>query len=311
MDPTDKSSQSSRSNWPDSTPAEAFRSILGKKPPEKDLRYSVFGSDHQIYGPTTEDVLEKWIVEGRVEMDTWIFDGQEAVWKPAAELEAFRRHQAPAAVARPEIHEATFDWLRRIRAFAALDDDELHRLAPHLRKHQAFAKEPLIHRNIDIVTTYFIYSGGVELLMEVDGQLRSLEQLRTGDVFGEQALTGKYPAPYQARSTEISIVFGLRQTDFRSIAHGHPPLAVKLLTSIMADLSLRHVRARERLATAKVLVRGGFGRTGRVIVPVVKDMGKGGPMYTAKGVRKRRITRRYPTAGFDPTYFDTGGSSGA
>lgn len=143
-------------------------------------------------------------------------------------------------------------FLGTLPAFKDLDKSELSFLENivHLRNYQA---DEMVFSEGDIGSgMYAIRSGQVQIYAR-DEQGGETEQasLKTGDFFGEVALTASRPRCASARTTEPTALVGLFRSDMLEAVRRHPVPAAKILLGLNRVISDRLLQCSIQLEQLK------------------------------------------------------------
>lgn len=187
----------------------------------------------------------------------------------------------------------TISFLRRISAFAVLDDEELERVAGQLEVEHFRIGQVICREGEPGDSLYVVYSGRARVLTVAEGVETTVGTLARGDHFGEQALLEGGARAYTVRAAEDLVLQRMRQDTFQQVLAERPELR-RYFEQHLADLAtrnflrmcgwlralraaeiqaiLRHLEQREFPAGAQVFEQGDAGdrfyliRTGRALV---------------------------------------------
>ena len=97
--------------------------------------YFIWGIDNSAYGPVSLSVLQDWIKDERVLLETWIFASRDGTWQRASAVAELKDSFKSAAESITETSAAVSfkpGTLRRIKILADLKDAQLAHLADFL-----------------------------------------------------------------------------------------------------------------------------------------------------------------------------------
>src|SRR3974390_870744 len=93
--------------------------------------YRVWACDNQVYGPIPESVLKQWVIETRVQRETWVYLEDKMEWRPAVKIEGLH-YCFPAGEETTFLHQQSLTStgidafeLRQFPIFAGLTNQEL------------------------------------------------------------------------------------------------------------------------------------------------------------------------------------------
>ncbi len=142
----------------------------------------------------------------------------------------------------------TLDTLRQIPLFAELSYQQLVRIMNVSRQVPVVAGEVIFTEGEDANELFMLIRGRVQLTVGATPLL----ELAPGSHFGEMAIIDAAPRPATATAIQDSYLLALDLAAFQDIVHKEPPLAVKLLNSI-----LRVLGHRVRVMTETIIELGG------------------------------------------------------
>lgn len=157
--------------------------------------------------------------------------------------------------------ERTVDFLRKVALFAGLGDSELTGLSNLLMEISAQRGEIILLEGDAGRPMYLVASGTVKVYKSSgDGREQILRLARPGEAFNHICFFDGGPSYANAQAMEQSLLYAIRPVDLEAALHRHPQIArnanrvlaqeVRLLASLVEDLSFRHVIAR----VAKILL---------------------------------------------------------
>lgn len=153
------------------------------------------------------------------------------------------------------------DALRQARPFAALQADDLARVAAITTERRYTRGEILIFAGEEGGGLYFVREGRVKVFRTSDdGKEQTLRLIGVSQTFNDVPALDGGPNPASAMALEPTVVLVTSGAQLRRLIVEHPGIAVAMvhtlatalraLVSLVDDLSFRHVRAR----VAKILL---------------------------------------------------------
>lgn len=126
------------------------------------------------------------------------------------------------------------DTLAHVDLFAGLDKKELRHIANSCQERKFPAGSVLMRQGDTGAGLFVITSGHVKVTQATDPD-RAEENLRTmgpGEVLGEMALLDDLPRSATVTAVDDVAALLLPIWEFRTILHGNPDIAVKLLATL-------------------------------------------------------------------------------
>ncbi len=208
--------------------------------------YSIWAADNVVYGPVELPALMGWVKDKRVLAETWVFDSQNDRWRKAANLPelqlCFRKknHGGGEATAF-SIGQAdiTPDMLRRVRALAELNDEQLVRFARFMEGQTVGSWTPIVKQGDPDDGMYLVLDGELRVRLMIGGKETVLATLGPGDCFGEIALFDQGPRSADVLANQDSILLKISPEAFDQLRHDAPELAAPILFAISKTLSAR------------------------------------------------------------------------
>ncbi|MGH8024920.1 MAG: cyclic nucleotide-binding domain-containing protein, partial [Limisphaerales bacterium] len=153
---------------------------------DRKASYYVWANDNSPYGPIELSLLLKWIGEGRVAAETWIFESKADKWGKASQFPELQvcfetaLGQASAPILTPGL-------LRRIKILANLNDAQMARLSDFMELQQC-PVNGFLFRQGDLGDGMFLVLSGELRARTAHGDAETiLATFRTGDFFGDMS----------------------------------------------------------------------------------------------------------------------------
>lgn len=203
--------------------------------------YSIWAADNAVYGPVELPTLISWIKDERVISETWVFESQYDRWRKASnipELKLFFRKKEgePAEIDKSSI---TPGMLRRVKALAELNDDQLMRFAEYMEP-QTLAQWAQIVKQGDLDDSMFlVLEGELRVRLMIGGKETILATLGAGECFGEIALFDRGPRSADVVSNKPSVLLKVTTDAFERLRKEAPELAVPIVLAICKTLAAR------------------------------------------------------------------------
>ena len=129
-----------------------------------------------------------------------------------------------------ELH--LFDFLRKSRLFEKLLDDELAHFTPFLYKREYHSNEVVFFTNDPSQAIYIIKSGIVTLNLELGEGFEKLMTLRSGRLFGDNAVLADTKRIYTAIvMTDDAELYVIPKANLNEIMDNHPAIRAKIMTA--------------------------------------------------------------------------------
>ncbi|HEY3854483.1 MAG TPA: cyclic nucleotide-binding domain-containing protein [Verrucomicrobiae bacterium] len=217
------------------------------------ITFSIWAADNVVYGPVELPTLIAWVKDQRVLADTWIFDSGNDRWRKASTLPElqifFRKRGASHLSADTKVFfdksNISPDMLRRVKALAELNDEQLGRFARYM-------ETLTVHPFIEIVKQgdpddgmFLVMDGEVRVRLMIGGKETVLATLASGDCFGEVALFDQGSRSADVISNTDCILLKISSEAFDKLRREAPELSAPILYSISKTLASR-IRANNR-----------------------------------------------------------------
>jgi putative ABC transport system ATP-binding protein len=117
------------------------------------------------------------------------------------------------------VHETSVicEFLRQFPLFADLQTSTLTEVADKMMVEEAGPGDTVIRQGDPGELFYLIRSGGVDVLVEHDGESRKVAELGQGQYFGEAALLRDEPRNATIVAREKSVFYTLGKADFKGV----------------------------------------------------------------------------------------------
>lgn len=166
------------------------------------------------------------------------------------------------------LSEKVIDLLQQIPLFSGLSEDSYAVLSKHFVKIKYPQNAVIFNEGDEPTAMYLILSGKVEeYFIDDDGMDIINDVKKSGQYFGELALTGEPSQKYSAKTiadTEFSM---LTKQDFEELLLSHATIASQLVRGLV-----RHLRNQpNRIASIGIL--DAYGRTARALLDLSEKMG--------------------------------------
>lgn len=148
----------------------------------------------------------------------------------------------------------TFDTIRSLSLFAALDDGQCARVADHAAELVLNAGEYAVYEG-EMPAFFFILAGTLEMTKQVGLAEQVVRSCAVGDYFGEMPILMGTASPAGVRATSPSRVLQLEAPDFRRLVADQPVVA----QAILAELARSMTGLREfalKVPTSRVTLTG-------------------------------------------------------
>ncbi len=109
------------------------------------------------------------------------------------------------------------EFLKEFPLFSDLTPNTLAEIADKMMVHEADANEQVLRQGDPGDLFYLIRSGAVDVVIDKDGQEKTLAKLHQGQYFGEAALINDEPRNATIVAREKSVFYALGKNDFRAV----------------------------------------------------------------------------------------------
>lgn len=119
-------------------------------------------------------------------------------------------------------------FIQRMPLFEEFSKDEVAALAPKFRLQRAAANEAIMSQGELGDRFYIIQEGAAEVIVEDEGERKTIKTLGSGDYCGEIALLLDTPRTATVRATQPMTLFALDRADFLEMLGGDPYVSTRL-----------------------------------------------------------------------------------
>jgi thioredoxin reductase (NADPH) len=130
----------------------------------------------------------------------------------------------------------TFDTIRPLSLFAALDDGQCGHVADHAAEVVLNAGEYAVYEG-EMPAFFFILAGTLEITKQVGLVEQVVRRCTVGDYFGEMPILMGTASPAGVRATDPSRVLRLEAPDFRRLVADQPVFAQAILTELARSMA--------------------------------------------------------------------------
>jgi CRP-like cAMP-binding protein len=221
--------------------------------------YRVWGPDNIAYGPVELPELVRWIKQGRVAANAWVFKEEEG-WARASDLPELRmlfksELPAPAAAASEDIGIDPSS-LRRIKMLADVDDRLLASLLPYLEVVSVRAYGTVVREGEHGDALFMILEGEVRARAMKDGHETTLSIMRVGECFGELAIVNHGPRSADVIANRESTLIKVSDAALRKMFTEAPALAAPFMFALARVIGERVRRLTKRYEDSINIARG-------------------------------------------------------
>jgi CRP-like cAMP-binding protein len=208
------------------------------------ILYSIWAEDNVVYGPVELPVLVGWVKDERVLAGTWVYDSQNDRWRKAAnvpELQLFFRKKGGATAAPGPVDQSniTPGMLRRVKALAELNDEQLERFVHFMEPQTVRQWIPVVKQGDMDDGMYLVLEGELRVRLMIGGKETILATLGAGECFGEIALFDQGPRSADVVANKDSVLLKITAEAFEKLRREAPELSVPILFSISKTLAAR------------------------------------------------------------------------
>jgi CRP/FNR family transcriptional regulator, cyclic AMP receptor protein len=210
--------------------------------------YSIWAADNVVYGPVELPTLISWVRDERVLADTWVFDGQNDRWRKAAslpELALFFRKKNDSGNAAEKLDlsfgesNITPGMLRRVKALAELNDDQLGRFIRYMEPQNVRQWSHIVKQGDPDDGMYLVLDGELRVRLMIGGKETILATLGSGECFGEIALFDQGPRSADVVANKESSLLKITSEAFDKLRREAPELSAPILFAISKTLAAR------------------------------------------------------------------------
>lgn len=125
-----------------------------------------------------------------------------------------------------------FNFLRKNRFFEKLSDDELIRFIPYLYLRKYKQNEVVFFTGDPSHAVYIVKNGMVSLNLDINDSFEKLMTLRSGKLFGDNAILLNTKRIYTAIvMTEEAELYVVPKVNLEEIMNDHPQIKAKMMTA--------------------------------------------------------------------------------
>jgi hypothetical protein len=214
--------------------------------------YRVWASDNQIYGPITISILKQWVVETRVQRDTWVFVEEKREWRQADRIDDLLLYfpvSSDTAQLERETTDATGLDLVELRQFAIFSGLSNRDLAQFLRFSTLVtvkSGESVMRRGEPGDAVYFVLSGSVRARILVGREEKVLAKIPAGELFGEMAMLTQTARSADVIAEEETRLLQFTSAAFRVLIEEKPAAAAPLLYFLASLMASRVLEVNQR-----------------------------------------------------------------
>lgn len=198
--------------------------------------FRAWGRDNIAYGPVELPALVKWIREGRVPTDGWIFRDDKAEWRRASDMPElkllFKSGDTAMQRGTGSASGITPGALRRIKILAEIDDKLLTSLLPYLEVVKLLAHSVLFSKGDHADAMFFVLEGEVRARVMAGDKESTLTIMGTGECFGELALLDQGPRSTDVVSNVESVLLKITSASLKRLFDEAPALAAPFLLAL-------------------------------------------------------------------------------
>jgi len=125
-----------------------------------------------------------------------------------------------------------FRFLGRNKLFEQLGYGEMAEFVPHMYLRSYKANEVVFFRDDPSNALYIVKNGRVTLQVDVGNDFQHLTTVKSGEVFGDNALLSETKRIYSSVvSTDSADIYVIPQINIQEIFESHPKIKAKVMTS--------------------------------------------------------------------------------
>jgi len=125
-----------------------------------------------------------------------------------------------------------FSFLRKSKLFENLEDDELIHLLPYVYERKYHRNEVVFFTGDPSHAIYIVKSGIVGLKLDVADDFEKLMTLRSGGLFGDNAILPETNRTYTAVvETESADIYVIPKVNIEEVMNDHPVIKAKVMTN--------------------------------------------------------------------------------
>lgn len=212
--------------------------------------YRVWGADDVVYGPFELPEIVDLIGDERILPGSWVFNPVADEWRKAGDLVELRaifsrtdRRESgvgdTATIFNPLIPSVRTFSLRRVRALAAMSDQQLGRFARMMEVQSARPFEVIVRQGDPGDALFLILEGEVRVRLLVNEHESTLATLGAGDFFGETCLFERTVRSADVVTNQESLFLKISMERFQKLVAEAPDVATPFLLAMSKTLTAR------------------------------------------------------------------------
>jgi hypothetical protein len=224
--------------------------------------FRIWAADDVVYGPVELPVLVGWVGDERVVASTWVFSEANQVWSRAGELPELQAlfgsetaASADSAATVQLVPGIKPGSLRRVKIFAAMNDQQLGRFAQLMEVVKVSSFKEVVKQGGPGDAMFAVLEGELRARILVGGRETTLATFQAGDVFGEVTLFDDGPRSADVLANVDSTLLKISAAKFDHLCAKFPDLATPLLLSLGKTLTGRIRNDNKRLGELVSLTR--------------------------------------------------------
>ncbi len=204
--------------------------------------FRAWGDDNIAYGPVELPPLVKWVQQGRVTRNTWVFRDDKGEWSRASEMAElkllFKTRPAGSAPAASQ-HGITPGSLRRIKIFAEMDERQLESFLKYMEVLKFLPNAVIFNKGDNGDAMYLVLQGEVRARVMVGGRESTLTTLGVGECFGELAVIDESPRSADVVANAESVLLRISAGALKRLFREAPALAAPFLLALSKTITAR------------------------------------------------------------------------
>jgi CRP-like cAMP-binding protein len=205
--------------------------------------FHAWGLDRIAYGPVELPALVKWVREGRVLSDSWIFRDDKSEWVRAAamgELKLFfATKTVPGSAGATTAEAITPGSLRRIKVLADMEERQLASLLQYLEVLKLLPNATVFRKGDHGDAMFMVLEGEVRARSLVDGRESTLATMFPGECFGEIAVIDEGPRSADVLTNMESVLLKISASALKRLFQEAPALAAPFLLALSKTITGR------------------------------------------------------------------------
>lgn len=205
--------------------------------------YRVWGADNIAYGPVELPALIQWVRAGRVLPNSWLFSQATGAWaraKALPELKLFFKTEGGSADAGSKVAQGLrAGSLRRIKVFAAMDDQQLASFLEYMEVLRFLPNGVVCREGEPGDCMFLVLEGEVRARVLIDGRESTLATLGVGECFGEMAVLDESTRSADVIANSESVLLKISAASLTQVFQEAPALAAPFLLALSRTLTGR------------------------------------------------------------------------